>query len=235
MKREGGRFDMCRAGQDAEVRFDPPLKAGGDPVWDVIRRRRSIRKFTDGAISKKELSQLLWATQGITAEGSRSGFRAAPSAGALYPIETLVAVNRVEGMEPGIYHYKNEQHSLNRLKKGVFGDELAGAALNQAALGKAAAVFAWAAVFERSTRIYKKRAYQYIYLEAGHIAQNLALAAAAMGLGSFQVGAFVDSMVNELFGLDGTSESIIYLSPVGRTGDSQKTSVSTSQKPAESL
>lgn len=214
MKGGAGRF--FRHGDNKTVQLDPPLITGGGQIWDAIKGRRSIRNFERVSIARGEISQLLWASQGITAKIRQSNYRAAPSAGALYPIETLLVVNRAEGIEPGIYHYQTEQHALALVKRGDFGSALARAALNQHFIEEAALVFAWLAVFERSKRVYRERAYQYIFLEGGHIAQNLALAAVALGLGSCQVGAYHDDEVNDLFGLDGIGEKVIYLTPVGK-------------------
>lgn len=205
-------------GEDAlKVRLDPPQTSGGGQIWEIIKNRRSVRSFAGRPVSKAELSNLLWAAQGITARRRNFGFRAAPSAGALYPMETYLVVNRAQGLEPGIYHYEIESHSLALLKNGDFSEAVTRAALNQETVGAADIVFIWSAVFERSKRRYKERAYRYIYIEAGHIAQNLALAAAALSLGSCPVGAFIDDEMNNLLGLDGSDESVIYTTALGRS------------------
>lgn len=125
-------------------------------------------------------------------------------------------INRAEGVEPGVYHYEIESHALAQLRKGPFGTAAARAALDQELVERADAVFIWSAVFERCKWKYKQRAYRYIYLDAGHIAQNLALAAVALGLGSCQIAAIYDEEANQLLGLDGEKESVIYMSAVGR-------------------
>lgn len=211
-----GRHEPYDKSNAQKIQLDPPQVSGGSHIWEVIKSRRSVRQYEDSAIDKSDLSQLLWATQGITAKFRQIGFRAAPSAGALYPIETYVVVNRINGIEPGIYHYEIESHTLAQLKKGYFGRAAARAAMDQGMVERASAVFIWSAVFERSKRKYRDRAYRYVYLDAGHIAQNLALAAVALGLGSCQIGALYDDEVNELLGLDGTNESVVYMSAVGR-------------------
>jgi SagB-type dehydrogenase family enzyme len=142
--------------------------------------------------------------------------RAAPSAGALYPIETYVVVNAVSGIEPGVYHYGPERHELDLIRVGDFGPEFARAALDQRMAARASVVFAWTAVFERSKWKYKQRAYRYVYLDAGHIAQNVALAAVALGLGSCQIAAIYDDEANALLQVDGSSESTLYMTVVGR-------------------
>jgi SagB-type dehydrogenase family enzyme len=144
------------------------------------------------------------------------GLRAAPSAGALYPIETYLSVQMVENIEPGIYHYDVREHRLDQLRTGDFGAPVAEAALDQGFLAEAAVVFAWTAVFGRSKWKYKQRAYRYVYLDAGHIAQNVAVAAVALGLGSCQVAALYDGEVNDILGVDGEDESVLYMTAVGR-------------------
>jgi SagB-type dehydrogenase family enzyme len=189
---------------------------GGMPVWEAIGRRRSIRDYRSSPLKPAELSQLLWASQGITRVVGDFGLRSAPSAGALYPVETYVSVQMVENIGPGIYHYNVPAHRLELLNAGDFRAAVAEAALDQGFLAEAAVVFAWTAVFERSKWKYKQRAYRYVYLDAGHIAQNVALAAVASGLGSCQVGALYDKEVNAILGVDGENESILYMTAVGR-------------------
>ena len=198
------------------VSLPPPETDLGPGCWYVIAKRRSVRAYSDEDIAKTELSQLLWATQGITGEVSDHQLRAAPSAGALYPIETYLLVNRVSGIDPGLYHYPVNRHELELLKEGDYSSEVKGGALDQAIAKRAAVVFIWSAVFPRSKWKYLQRAFRYVFLDAGHIGQNLALAAEALGLGSCQIGAIYDDELNNLLDLDGENESVIYLSSVGR-------------------
>jgi SagB-type dehydrogenase family enzyme len=184
---------------------------------DVLKRRRSIRVFSTHSLSKVELAFLLWASTGIQRIEHGYEFRTAPSAGALYPIETYIAANNVEDVKEGIYHYDIRNHRLEEVKVGSFGDALAHAALGQAMCADASVVFIWTAFFRRSKWKYGQRAYRYIYLDAGHIAQNLALAAASITCGSCQVGAFFDDEINLILGVDGKEESSICLSVVGHT------------------
>jgi SagB-type dehydrogenase family enzyme len=198
------------------VKLEPPLKEGGKPLWEAIELRRSIRHFRNIPLRNAELSQLLWASQGITKKYMGYELRAVPSAGALYPVETYLSAQMVEGIEPGIYHYNVRLHELELLRQGDLRFEVAEAALDQGFMTEAAVVFAWTAVFARSKWKYQERAYRYIYLDAGHIAQNVALAAVALGLGSCQVAALYDGEVNQLLRVDGEEESIIYMTAVGR-------------------
>jgi SagB-type dehydrogenase family enzyme len=194
----------------------PPQTAGGADLWDVLARRRSVRRFQHAAVSQSELSQLLWAAQGITRRGNGHGFRTAPSAGALYPVETYLVLHSVDGIPPGVYHYAVETHELEQLRSGDYRLEAASAALDQDIAARASVVFVWTAVFARSKWKYRQRAYRYVYLDAGHIAANVALAAVALGLGSCQVGALYDDEANALLGVDGEEESTIYMTVVGR-------------------
>ena len=185
------------------------------PIFEVLKKRRSVRSFSSRPLSKVELSFLLWASTGVRRREHGYEFRTAPSAGALYPIETYIIVNNVEGLEKGLYHYTIEGHALEELKVGDFGEKLSQAALEQEMLVTAPLVLIWTAIFERSKWKYGQRAYRYVYLDAGHIGQNLALSATGIGLGSCQIGAFFDDEINQILEVDGTAESVIYLSVAG--------------------
>ena len=196
-----------------KVQLEPQEEEGGASLWKILGHRRSVRQFNDDTMTKSDLSQLLWAAQGIT--NPESGFRTAPSAGALYPIETYLVVNHVEHVDPGVYHYAVDTHELEQLKSGDFRLKVAQSALDQEMAYHANVVFIWTAIFKRSKWKYKQRAYRYIYLDAGHIAQNVALAAVALNLSSCQVGALYDDEVNALLDVDGADESVVYMTVVG--------------------
>jgi SagB-type dehydrogenase family enzyme len=198
------------------VQLDPPETDDGAPLWDLLRRRRSVRHFKAESMTKSNLSQLLWAAQGITKGSQGFGFRTAPSAGALYPVETYLVVNSVTEVESGIYHYAVDRHELDQLRAGDFRLSVAQAALDQEMAYHANVVFIWTALFERSKWKYQQRAYRYVYLDAGHIAQNVALAAVALELGSCQIAALYDDEVNALLGVDGVEESVLYMTVVGK-------------------
>ena len=202
---------------DAKKHFliHPIDQKGGKSLWETIAQRRSIREFSDQSLRFSELSQLIWATQGITSKVWGFDFRASPSAGALYPIETYLIVNRVEEIPPGLYHYHVKEAELILLKEGHFGPELCQAALGQEMLEEAACVFVWTAMVERSKWKYRERAYRYIYMDVGHIGQTLYLAAAALDLGCCTVGAFFDEEVDRIIGVDGRNEISVYLGAVG--------------------
>jgi len=152
---------------------------------------------------------------GYTKSGGGYAFRNAPSAGALYHIETYLSAKNIEGLAQGLYHYDIKSNSLETLVVGDFSTSLVHAFLGQQMLASAQLVFMWSGVFARSKWKYKQRGYRYVYLDCGHIAQNLALSASALGLGSCQVGAFYDDEINNILGLDGKGERVIYLSVVG--------------------
>ena len=198
-----------------KVALEMPTDSGGEPLWTTITNRRSIRNFKDVPLSKQDLSRLLWATQGITKTEMDFEFRACPSAGALYPVETYLVLNNVESADPGIYHYNIPDHCLEQLQNGDFRLQIAQAALDQDMAYAANAVFVWTALFERAKWKYKQRAYRYVYLDAGHFAQNLALAAVALRLGTCQIAALYDDEVNDLLDIDGVEESVLYMSVVG--------------------
>jgi SagB-type dehydrogenase family enzyme len=189
----------------------------GDPhLWQLLHSRRSRREFEAGqTLAIEKLSALLWATQGVTARYGDVLFRTAPSAGGLYPIETYLLVRAVEGMEQGIYHFRPPTFDLEFLKRGDLGRDVAEATLGQRMVMAAQVTFIWTAIVERSRWKYRQRAYRYIYLDAGHIGENLYLAAGALGLGVCAIGAFFDDKANGIIGVDGREETVIYLAAVG--------------------
>jgi len=187
------------------------------PLKETLATRRSVRDYAAEAMTLAELSTLAWAAQGVTQRDGEYCFRTAPSAGALYPVETYVVVNAVAGVAPGVYHYDAREHRLELIRGGDFREAVARAALDQEMCAQAGAVFIWTAVFARSAWKYGERAWRYVYLDAGHIAENVALAAIALGLGSCQIAALYDDEVNALVGADGDEESVLYMTSVGRT------------------
>jgi SagB-type dehydrogenase family enzyme len=188
----------------------------GLSLEDAIEARRSIREYSGEGLLLEELSRLIHAAQGITA--TRRGLRASPSAGALYPIELYPVVHNVVGLEPGLYHYSVRDHALELLHAGDLRAATVKASLGQGFLGQAGVCFALTAIFQRTRWRYRERAYRYVLLEAGHIGQNLYLAAASMGLGACAVGAFLDDEWNNLLQVDGREEAVIYIISVGSTG-----------------
>ncbi len=188
------------------------------PLVEAVAKRKSIRLYSGEPLTGEALSFLLWASGGIGRRERGNVYRTAPSAGALYPIETYLVVQGVAGIDPGVYHYAVKDHVLEELKQGQYGHDITQAALGQKMCLNAAVVFIWTAIFFRSKWKYKQRAYRYVYLDAGHVAENLALAATSIGLGTCQIGALFDGEVNDIVGVDGSDESVIYMSVVGQPG-----------------
>jgi SagB-type dehydrogenase family enzyme len=199
------------------ISLPEPETAADANLWQLLQQRRSRRDYRiDASLPLSMVSTMLWATQGITARHFDTFFRTAPSAGGLYPVETYLSVRDVEPIEAGIYHFRPHMFDLELLKRGNFSRPLAEAALGQNIVMSAQLTFAWSAMIARSTWKYRQRAYRYIYIDSGHIAQNLYLAAEALGLGVCAIGAFFDDMANGVIGLDGRQEMVIYMATVGR-------------------
>ncbi len=211
----GGQPERYKTYAGAEqIALPDPHGHRGLSLEETVEMRRSIRDYSATPLSSEELSRLLHAAQGITEH--RWGLRATPSAGALYPIELYAVVQDVVGLEPGIYHYAVQEHGLELLQPGDFRAEVVRAGIGQAFLGQAGVCFVLSAVFQRTRWKYRERAYRYVLLEAGHIGQNIYLAATSMGLGACAVGAFLDDDLNDLLGLDGKEEAALYIIPVGK-------------------
>lgn len=196
---------------------DPDVGQGAN-LWECLARRRSVRDYKPVPLTLHQLSTLLWATQGVTLTSAHFFYRTAPSAGALYPIETYIWINRAEGIEGGIYHFNVVDFGLEAIAIGNFSEEMTKAALGQSAVKRAAVVFVWTAVILRSMWKYRNRAIRYIFIDAGHICQNLQLAATALNLRSCPIGAFYDDEINRLIELDGEEETAVYLATVGKIG-----------------
>ncbi len=194
------------------LRLPEPKLDGSLSVETAILLRRSVREFARGPLSLSEISQLLWAAQGIT---SPAGMRAAPSAGALYPLELDLVCGEVEGLEPGVYRYEPGTHGLRRRLPGDKRSALCAAALSQSSLRQAPAVFVISAVYERTMRKYGERGIRYVHTEAGHAAQNVCLQAVALKLGAVHIGAFLDEQVSRVLELKGDEKPLVLL-PVGR-------------------
>jgi SagB-type dehydrogenase family enzyme len=198
-----------------KITLPSPIHSGGPALWDVLMSRRSARAYGTDSISAEDLSQLLWAGQGITAEHHGFLLRTAPSAGALYPIETYVGVANVKNVPEGLYHYDVRTAELSRIVSGDVSKRLAEAALGQRMVQNAAVVFLWTAVFARSGVKYRNRAYRYVYLDCAHAAQNVLLAVTALGLSACPIAALYDEEINALLGVDGETESILYMASIG--------------------
>jgi SagB-type dehydrogenase family enzyme len=184
----------------------------------MIEQRRSLRKYAMQPLTLEELSYLLWLTQGIKrVTGRPATLRTVPSAGARHAFETFLLVNRVDGLEPGLYRYIATRHALLRLPAP---DDIAlrfsEACLQQEHVVQSAVTFCWMAVTERMAYRYVERGMRYLHLDAGHACQNLYLAAEAIDCGVCAIAAFDDEKVNALIGADGVDQFAIYLGTVGK-------------------
>jgi SagB-type dehydrogenase family enzyme len=188
-----------------EVILPQPKTSGKVSLEEAILQRRSRRKFTSKGL---EIGQLLWAAQGITARRGGLNFRVAPSAGALYPLEIYALTKE------GMYQYIPEGHKLENISDRDLRGELAGAALDQRSVASGALDIVICAVFERITSKYGQRGSQFVYLEAGHAAQNVHLQAVALGLASVPVGAFSEEAVKKCLLLPAVCEPL-YIVPIG--------------------
>jgi SagB-type dehydrogenase family enzyme len=197
------------------IALPAPTMTGKVSVEQVIAQRRSVRNFVTSTLNLAEISQLLWSAQGIT---DASGLRAAPSAGALYPLELFVVVGTVNGLEQGVYLYDPQQHHLVKTGKTGGGDvrtELAKSALGQSWIQDAAAVIVFTADYQRTQRKYRNRAERYVHIEAGHAAENLFLQAVSLDLATVVVGAFDDDELARVLRLPVQLQPLL-LMPVGR-------------------
>lgn len=194
------------------IKLPEPQYDSDTSIEEALLKRRSVRSFKDSPLTLAEVSQLLWAAQGITGPGGR---RTAPSAGALYPLEIYVVTGNVEDLPEGVYNYRPDKHELARVLKGDKRTVLCKAALGQTSIRNAAAVMVFSAIYERTTVKYGDRGMQYVYIEAGHAAQNVFLQAIPLNLGTVVIGAFYDDEVKKVLQMS-DRERPLYIMPVGR-------------------
>jgi SagB-type dehydrogenase family enzyme len=206
----------CQAASEGSRIDLPEATLEGMSVEKALATRRSVRSYSADSLSLLEFSQILFAAQGITGARGRVGLRTAPSAGATYPMEIYAFANRVSGLEQGVYHYLPQDHALEFLKAGSYGDSLSDACLGQSMPREAAVSLVLAAVPERTTASYGTRGIRYIHMEAGHISQNICLEATSLGMGAVPIGAFDDAEVDRLIGADGEHEVSLYVNSIGK-------------------
>lgn len=213
----GGRPPLYKTYEGApRVVLPKPRLDGGLPTEEAMERRRSTREYSGEPMTLGELSRVLYLVDGISSERWGYKLRTAPSSGALYPVEIYPVVHGVRGLLPGVYHYDFREHALERLRAGDMRDEVVRQGLGQRFLGRCNAVLILTLIFQRMRFKYRDRTYRYGLIEAGHLGQNLYLAATSMGLGACAVGAFLDDRVNGMLGVDGREEAAIYMLGVGR-------------------
>ena len=194
------------------IKLPEPRYESNVSIEETLVKRRSVRDYTREPLTLTEVSQLLWAAQGTTSDGI---YRAAPSAGALYPLEVYMIVGNVEGLSAGVYQYKPKGHELVMFLEGDMRSRLTDAALGQGPVRNAAIDIVLTSVYDRITRKYGDRGVRYALIEIGHVGQNICLQATAMDLGSVCIGAFYDDQVRALLKLP-EEEAPLYIIPIGR-------------------
>jgi SagB-type dehydrogenase family enzyme len=196
------------------IALPPPGTSGEVSLEETLEKRRSVRSFSPDPLSLEELSQLLWAAQGITGQEEE---RTAPSAGATFPIELYLAAGAIEGLPVGVFRYRPIGHRLEQFAAADVRPELVHATGEQEFLGLAPLVMAVAAMRARTRKEYGERAVRYVDMEVGAVLQNAALQGVALGLGSVVVGAFKDEEVKRILGIEG-QERFLAMLAVGRPG-----------------
>lgn len=198
--------------QENEILLPEPQRQSKTTIEEAILKRRSAREFKDEPLTLFEISQILWSAQGVTAP--EWGGRAAPSAGALYPLEIYLVARKAEGLLPGVYHFIPQGHKLRKVSEGDLSLELTTAAMGQDPIKAAPVNLVITAIFERTTQKYGERGIHYVYMEAGHAAQNVYLQTQSLNLGTVTIGAFDDEEVKKLLKLS-PNEVPLYIMPIG--------------------
>jgi SagB-type dehydrogenase family enzyme len=205
MMRKSNKMKSLRNKTDKVIQLPEPASDGGMSVEAALAKRESVRHFTSVPLTLFQISQVLWAAQGITRNW---GGRTAPSAGALYPLELYLA------LPDGLFHYIPDNHQLMHISDSNFIEDLAAVALGQQCIRESSAVVVIAAVYKRIEQKYGRRGERYVKVEAGHAAQNILLQAVSQGIGAVPVGAFYDEDVRKVLGLPSDHEPL-YLIPLG--------------------
>jgi SagB-type dehydrogenase family enzyme len=202
------------------VRLTSPedCPASGMAFEDIVRNRVSVREF-EGPVTADQVAGILHSGYGVTrpaADGEAlPEYRATPSAGALYPLEIYLFAFDIDGLSPGLYHYAVREHSLEQLVAGGFKKQLSEITMAGDILAGAGGLVIISGVFGRTRFKYGKQAYRFVLFEAGHVSQNLMLAATSLSLGSVAIGGFIDDELNSLLGMDGVNEAALYLLAFG--------------------
>lgn len=197
---------------DQLISLPEPSFESSFSIEEALLKRRSTREYNGDPLTLDEISQILWAAQGITHEKK---LRTAPSAGGLYPLELYVVVGNVEGLETGIYRYMPIENILLKTVDGDKRSNITDAALGQNWVEKAAINIIITAIYERTTGKYDDRGIRYVHIEVGHTAQNICLQATALNLGVVTVGAFHDDKIIHILDLS-QDEKPVYIIPIGK-------------------
>jgi SagB-type dehydrogenase family enzyme len=200
----------------------PPAREVASPLGELLLTRRTKRDFGDDDLTTEELSTLLHLACGVSGRVSAYGYdrlplRTFPSSGGLQAPEVYVSIQSVEGLESGLYHYHPLAHSLDLLRDGAYGTRLRELALGQPWVEAASVVLVISGCYERLRWKYGERAYRFICVDAGALAQNVQLAAEGLGLGACAIAGFADDAVERLFGIDGREEMVLLLVCLGAT------------------
>jgi len=212
-----------RSNLEAMIRLPSPQLKGKISLEETILRRRSVRRYRKEPLDLSQLSQILWSAQGVTGRG----FRAAPSAGATYPLEIFVVIGErsvvikeagqsAKKLQAGVYHYEPDSHSLSLGKASDLRPDLARATMDQEFIIDAPVAIVICALYHRTSDRYGRRAERYVHMEVGHTGENIHLQAVALGLATVEVGAFQDEEVREVLGLEERIKPL-YVMPVGRS------------------
>lgn len=194
----------------------------GISLRKAIEQRQSVRNYSETKISLTELSWLLWTTQGVKevkkiSEDYGVTLRNVPSAGARHAFETFLFINKVEKIKPGIYRYLAVEHKLVEFVSGKdVKEKVIEGCYGQRFVGTSAVTFMWVAIPYRMTWRYQERGYRYLHLDAGHVCQNLYLAAETINCGVCAIAAYHDEKINELLNLDGEQAFVIYIATSGK-------------------
>jgi SagB-type dehydrogenase family enzyme len=195
------------------IELPQPDKQSNVSVEEAIAQRRSVRSYLNKGLAMKELAQLLWSAQGIT--NISRGFRAAPSAGATYPLKVYTVVGQVDGLDKGVYQYQPESHQLKPVSYKDVKTSLSIAALGQSSIDKAPVCIVLTAIYDVTTAVYNQRGVRYVHMECGHAAENIYLQAESLNMGTVVIGAFHDDKVKSLLNLS-EAETPLYIMPVGK-------------------
>jgi len=200
------------SGEGENINLPQPCEDSKVSIEKALFLRRSVREYSNRPLTLNEISQLLWAAQGIT---NTLGFRTAPSAGALYPLEIYLVAGNIKNLSQGVYKYKPKSHTLVNVIKGDKRSELSAAALGQSCVKRSAAVIVLAAVYGRTMKKYGQRGTRYVHIEIGHASQNIYLQAVSLNLGTVVIGAFDDGKVKKVLHMLNTEQPLSIM-PVGK-------------------
>lgn len=195
------------------IQLPTPKYESNTSVEEALLNRRSVRDYKKESLSLSEVSQILWAAQGIT--DKENGLRTAPSAGALYPLEIYLVAADIKDLNPGIYKYSPQNNTLRKISEGDKRTEISNAALKQESITKASAIVVIAAIYERTSAKYGKRTERYVDMEVGHVGQNIYLQTVSLGIGTVMMGAFEDEALKEVLELP-DNEHPLALYPLGK-------------------